>query len=228
MAPYPGSVPCPVESCPDLNERGPWCFFHSWIWYRYGLDPHEHERMVRGQDGKCPICGRKEKLQVDGGTGSVRGLLCGECCSGLGHFGQDPERLLVAARYLERDEVLVEIGVLLPAETGSHGRRGIDECEVEGCNNPVLNRGWCSSHGMIWYIHRVDPNEYSRLLREQNDECAICGQEGDTAGRRLAVDHCHITGRVRGLLCSKCNVGIGLFRDNPQACIRAAEYLQVA
>lgn len=69
--------------------------------------------------------------------------------------------------------------------------------------------------------------DYEQMLVEQDGRCAICGQP--PKDRRLAVDHDHETGRVRGLLCyGHCNRAIGLLRDNPELLRRAAEYLERA
>lgn len=54
---------------------------------------------------------------------------------------------------------------------------------------------------------------YDTMLKEQNGVCAICEKPCNT-GRMLAVDHCHKTGKVRGLLCSKCNRALGLLEEN--------------
>lgn len=68
--------------------------------------------------------------------------------------------------------------------------------------------------------------EYGRLLAEQNGGCAICSTTECASGRRLAVDHCHATGRVRGLLCRDCNTVLGKFRDDAERFERAAAYLR--
>jgi ribosomal protein L24E len=57
--------------------------------------------------------------------------------------------------------------------------------------------------------------------------CAICGELPVPGGQRLAVDHDHETNRVRGLLCHKCNKGLGLFKDNPKLLLSAVEYLRL-
>jgi hypothetical protein len=56
--------------------------------------------------------------------------------------------------------------------------------------------------------------------------CAICGAAQGTTKRRLPVDHCHKTGKVRGVLCMFCNTAIGKFRDDPELCEKAAHYLR--
>lgn len=66
--------------------------------------------------------------------------------------------------------------------------------------------------------------DYDRLLEAQGGRCAIC-QRANGATKRLAVDHDHATGEVRGALCSPCNRMIGHLRDNPAAFERAAAYL---
>jgi hypothetical protein len=65
--------------------------------------------------------------------------------------------------------------------------------------------------------------QYDEMLKNQDGHCAICGN--GQGKRRLAVDHNHITGVVRGLLCSNCNVGIGSFKENTENLKRAIEYL---
>jgi hypothetical protein len=67
--------------------------------------------------------------------------------------------------------------------------------------------------------------DYERTLALQDGKCAICG---DVQGlrRRLAMDHDHINGKVRGLLCGRCNVGLGLAGDNPTLLRAMAEYLE--
>lgn len=47
--------------------------------------------------------------------------------------------------------------------------------------------------------------KYATLLKEQNDSCGLCGEHKSTNRFNLAVDHCHATGKSRGLLCNKCN-----------------------
>jgi len=73
--------------------------------------------------------------------------------------------------------------------------------------------------------YNMTVEEYDALLEKQNGVCAIC-QEACTTGRRLAVDHCHETGKIRGLLCTKCNNGLGSFRDSVKLLYRASDYLE--
>lgn len=75
--------------------------------------------------------------------------------------------------------------------------------------------------------------EYEEILKSQWGRCAICGKEetmihpNHNTGKpqRLAVDHCHNTGRIRGLLCSRCNIGIGKL-NTPDLLRKAAKYLE--
>lgn len=66
--------------------------------------------------------------------------------------------------------------------------------------------------------------QYTDMALSQGGGCAICG--GKDEHRALAVDHCHETNKVRGLLCSFCNRGIGLFRDLPDRMEAAAAYVR--
>jgi hypothetical protein len=70
--------------------------------WRYALTPAEVEAEVRRQGGLCAVCRVRmpEHVDHDHRTGAVRGILCFTCNTGMGNFGDDPERLLAAARYL--------------------------------------------------------------------------------------------------------------------------------
>lgn|SRR5208282_745974 len=75
----------------------------------------------------------------------------------------------------------------------------------------------------------ISAAEYGRLLAAQGGVCAICtGPVGRRTASRLMVDHNHKTNKVRGLLCQRCNMGIGQFRDDPNLMARAVEYLTLA
>ena len=71
----------------------------------------------------------------------------------------------------------------------------------------------------------ITVKEYDRLLEEQDHKCAICDGEMDE-GKRFAVDHDHKTGAIRGIVHVRCNTAIALFKDSPEICRRAAEYLE--
>jgi len=67
--------------------------------------------------------------------------------------------------------------------------------------------------------------EYNHFLSLQNHCCCICNMHQSTLSQRLAVDHDHKTGKIRGLLCGKCNKGIGLFKDSIELMRKAINYL---
>ena len=74
--------------------------------------------------------------------------------------------------------------------------------------------------------------EYDEMLDDQGGTCAICRREEWTRAsitkktRALAVDHCHVTGNVRGLLCRACNLALGYFEDNIESMEKAILYLE--
>ena len=72
-------------------------------------------------------------------------------------------------------------------------------------------------------------DDYYSMLKRQGDGCGIC-KEKTPGGRTkfFVVDHCHTTGKVRGLLCTKCNRGLGLFNDNTDKLLNAINYLKGA
>lgn len=76
--------------------------------------------------------------------------------------------------------------------------------------------------------YNITSVEYKQLLEKQNGVCAICLNPERQQNRAfLAVDHCHATGKVRGLLCSNCNRAIGLLDDSLVNIENALAYLRV-
>ena len=75
----------------------------------------------------------------------------------------------------------------------------------------------------------MTPEQYDELIEKQGGRCAVCGTAHPVKGssnRGWHVDHDHVTGKVRGLLCNSCNRGIGLLQDNPELLEKAAAYLR--
>lgn len=68
---------------------------------------------------------------------------------------------------------------------------------------------------------------YDKMLAKQNGRCAICGLPPEN-GTRLHVDHCHDTGAIRGLLCGKCNTGIGQLLHSEEILLAAIEYIRLS
>ena len=80
----------------------------------------------------------------------------------------------------------------------------------------------------------ISLQDYKYILEKQSNTCAICRLPETSIDhrtkmiRKLAVDHDHFTGEVRGLLCSKCNVGLGQFQDDTELLLSAVAYLSGA
>lgn len=110
-------------------------------------------------------------------------------------------------------------------------RSGIEPCAVEGCDKPYRCSGYCGTH--YWREKVYGPHS----LQLNQWVCGICGVE--PVGGAVHVDHdhgcCDFTASrtkptcgncVRGILCRRCNMGLGLFRDNPEFLEAAAAYLR--
>ena len=78
----------------------------------------------------------------------------------------------------------------------------------------------------IWNkrVYNLTPEDTERLSKSQKGVCAVCG-EGLTS--KYHIDHDHITGKIRGLLCRSCNLGLGFFQDSVPKLMAAIQYLGV-
>ena len=76
----------------------------------------------------------------------------------------------------------------------------------------------------------ISLEDYKRMWNEQQGSCAICGRSEtrlqNGKAKALSVDHNHITGKIRRLLCYRCNVGLGLFNESEDILIKASAYLR--
>lgn len=107
-------------------------------------------------------------------------------------------------------------------------------CSVT-CRSKWHYNKWKSSGGFrdknkcrdYWLKHKynISTAVFTRLLEKQDYRCAICQRE-DHTGYNWHVDHCHTTDKIRGVLCSRCNQGLGLFSDNLDILQKAKEYLE--
>lgn len=87
-------------------------------------------------------------------------------------------------------------------------------------NNPKYER-----QGNLKKNYGITLSEYDALLKKQNYCCAICGRNKKEFVRELDVDHCHKTGKIRGLLCIRCNTMIGLAKEDADVLCKAITYL---
>ena len=73
----------------------------------------------------------------------------------------------------------------------------------------------------------ITPEQYNDLLLRQNGRCAICAAKKPGGRTKMFfIDHCHTSGQVRGLLCMRCNTGLGLFLDSQKFLLNAISYLK--
>lgn len=126
------------------------------------------------------------------------------------------------------NKICADCGGVLP--TGEFHTNNRNKSKLHSYCKPCAKK----RHRNYWPSYRdtaverkfgMEDGEYQRRLDEQGGVCAICRFP---CTRELAVDHCHKTGVVRGLLCSGCNTALGRFHDDPRMLLRAAKYLLAA
>ena len=179
----------------------------------------------RSQGGVCVICLRKKAAHVDHSheTGLFRGLLCFPCNGGLGQFRDNPGLMREAAAYLEgrtshTRAMLLELGV---AFIGGRARRLQFTGELVNERGVSIARLGTGRDDHLRSRYGIGEREVQELLAVQGGFCAICG---DRSAEH--VDHDHVTGVIRGMLCGPCNTGMGQLGDDPVALRRAADHVQ--
>jgi hypothetical protein len=92
-------------------------------------------------------------------------------------------------------------------------------------NNPKKYKE-ANKKASLKYLFGMTLTEYNAMITAQNNACAICNTSFSIFKKQPSVDHCHKSGKVRALLCTKCNPGLGLFNDNTTLLRAAISYLE--
>lgn len=98
------------------------------------------------------------------------------------------------------------------------------------CSANCRSRIW-SRDNRLEKLYKIGTEEYKIILKAQNNKCAICGKEPTRKNKdgglyRLHIDHNHLNGKVRGLLCSNCNTALGLLGEDIKILKKAIDYLK--
>ena len=88
--------------------------------------------------------------------------------------------------------------------------------------DPLKNK-----HNKLKKAYGIGLEEYNKLFKDQEGCCAVCGIHQSELTRSLAVDHCHTTGKIRGLLCNKCNTALGLLNESEEIMKNLINYVQL-
>ncbi|MBG6090010.1 endonuclease VII domain-containing protein [Actinomadura viridis] len=186
---------------------------------RYGLTAEQVEEHRLSQGGVCVICLRAPARHVDHNhmTGLFRALLCFPCNGAIGQYEDDPWRMREAARYLEgwgshARAMWREMGVLT-----LNGRA----FRLSGAVTGRARRVATARDYRLRNRYGIEEKDVQDLLMVQHDRCAICCDKFAEH-----VDHDHVTGVVRGMLCAPCNTGMGQLKDDPISLRRAADYVE--
>jgi len=109
----------------------------------------------------------------------------------------------------------------------SHCKQCILNKRKESYNDPAQYKRRIENH---WRKQGIEctVEHYEVLYEQQNGQCGICGAIENRNGTRFCVDHCHTTGKIRGLLCHDCNTSIGKLGDSKEGLMKAIEYLDNA
>lgn len=82
-----------------------------------------------------------------------------------------------------------------------------------------------NANAYLKHTYGITLDDYNRMLDSQNGVCAICGKSPSEYKRKLHVDHDHSTGKNRGLLCVRCNYGLGYFEEDMVILENAKKYI---
>ena len=180
----------------------------------YNISPIDYEKLLEKKN-KCNIC----KTPYNGKrpftpcidhchkSGIIRGLLCFNCNSALGFFNDNTNLIEKAIKWLSRNK-----DKYTPKKP--HTKYSPTKLDYNREYNLIFKYG-------------ISLKEKEEILKEQNNRCGVCNKKfSDKYPLIPCIDHCHNTGIIRGILCKKCNLGLGLFKDNTENLKNAQLWLQ--
>jgi predicted nucleic acid-binding Zn ribbon protein len=157
----------------------------------------------------CPVCGIEFSANVH------NQLYCSSKCSHTKWklSRQNGIRKKYPNTYF-KDKSCRNCGTIFKPSAPSHHYCS-EECADIGKKDAYYSRNYS-----------ITLEEYKDLVALNDSKCWICGVHNDDIHNSLAVDHCHTTGKVRGILCHNCNVSIGKLGDTSEALLKAYNYLK--
>jgi hypothetical protein len=151
---------------------------------------------------------------------------------GFKHSEESKEKIGEGAKGVGRGGFNVKIDCpicqqqMSPANLGKH----LPACKEFTKHRPIFGKEFSTIRqfkhfkGNLRRGYKMSLNDYIELFTSQNGVCSIC--KSPPAERGLFVDHCHDTDRIRGLLCSQCNMALELFKDSVESLKSSIDYLQ--
>jgi hypothetical protein len=147
--------------------------------------------------------------------GSTACKHCGSCEKYVSSYNCAPCSIKKGLEKLNNEELMK------PYRTKEKQERKTQEWREK---NPSKLKSQYLRHSITRNGYNITEDEYYQKLNEQNGVCAICNMECEKG--RLSIDHDHIDGNVRGLLCRNCNLGLGNFKDRVDFLENAMLYLK--
>lgn len=144
-----------------------------------------------------------------------RSRYCSRLCAQRATDAEKVRRRQSVPRLCHKCEV-VDVG------WGKPGKPVCDDCKVTHCDPDKARR---IERARRFRTYGITEAEYDAMLDRQGHKCAICSTD-DPGAKGWAIDHCHESNLVRGVLCGRCNSAIGLLRENPAVIRRAASYVE--
>ena len=110
-------------------------------------------------------------------------------------------------------------------ELNARARKAYAEDDEYRARRRLAGNKWYRREERLKQVYGLSMQDYDAMVAQQGGVCAICKRQPD---RPLFVDHCHASGKVRGLLCHPCNAAIGFMRDDDIVAAAATDYLRKA
>jgi hypothetical protein len=170
---------------------------------------------------KCPICDKEKPLNdFYKGKNYKLGVrsYCKEC--------EIKNAKLWTNKNLEKSKLSKK------AYYSSHKKQELNRAKKRRKEHPEIFKKWREEHRYYtknWHLKKnygITLVQYNEMLIAQNGTCIICKREEIDKNKSLAVDHDHQTGKVRGLLCRRCNTVLGLLNENPEIFNTFINYLK--
>jgi hypothetical protein len=211
---------CKIEGCGKKYHAKGYCSAHYMeLWHENKIDVNKGRVEEKGRSQDHPLYKRWQKYKTS--------QLC--------------ERWLDFWNFVEdvspQPENATKIQVLDPTQLVGPGNWKWSvplKGELKNAYYRNLNKNGASYVSKRYYLkYGITLEEYDRLFKAQDGKCAICKQverrvvnhSRDKESRRLSLDHCHKTGKIRGLLCGDCNPALGNLRDSATILKLAIQYL---